>query len=67
MFSELLVREMAKVYAYDEVSKHRAIKDCWLVIDGKVRSFLFISEFRFIICFLYSSDLTFTFVDDTSY
>ncbi|CAA2965861.1 cytochrome b5 [Olea europaea subsp. europaea] len=27
---------MAKVYAYDEVSKHRAIKDCWLVIDGKV-------------------------------
>ncbi|CAI9772026.1 unnamed protein product [Fraxinus pennsylvanica] len=27
---------MAKIYAFDEVSKHRTIKDCWLVIDGKV-------------------------------
>ncbi|CAI9762505.1 unnamed protein product [Fraxinus pennsylvanica] len=27
---------MAKLYSFEEVSKHRSIKDCWLVIEGKV-------------------------------
>lgn len=27
---------MAKLYTFEEVSKHRSIKDCWLVIEGKV-------------------------------
>ncbi|ONK73655.1 uncharacterized protein A4U43_C04F33890 [Asparagus officinalis] len=26
----------SKVYHFDEVSKHNATKDCWLIINGKV-------------------------------
>ncbi|XP_042431531.1 cytochrome b5-like isoform X1 [Zingiber officinale] len=26
----------SKVYHFDEVAKHKVVKDCWLLIDGKV-------------------------------
>lgn len=32
-----------KFHTFDEVAQHNKTKDCWLIINGKVRSLLFIS------------------------
>lgn len=30
----------AKVFAFEDVTVHNKSKDCWLIINGKVRSFI---------------------------